>query len=181
MPGSPNVAAPACERPKPDREEARVELTNHYVHEYHGSRPGGECVIRTYESGGEPPVLVCSAVRGNRNTSISNICEILAAEVVGELYPNLLPRTRRADRRAREKPPFRWIIHYPASYDSREDQERAARGEYVSFLSGGEWWFDVTFESYRIDRRQRPCFGYMHPGGETTRERVEELVGNVIG
>ncbi len=92
-----------------------------------------------------------------------------------------MPRTRRADRRARENPPFRWIVHYPASYDSRVAQERAARGEYVSFLSGGECWFDVTFESYRIDRRQRPCFGYMHLGGETIRERVEELTGNAIG
>lgn len=159
-----------------------MRLTNHYVHEYHGwSRPGGECVIRTYEREGEPPVIVCSAVRGNRNTSISNICEHLAAEVVEKLYPHLVPRTRWADRRARENPPFRWIFHYLASYGSREAQERAARGQYVSPLNGAEQWFDVTFESYRIDRTGRPCLGFMYPGGETTKERVEELVGNAVG
>lgn len=162
--------------------EAGTKLTNHFVLEYEGwSEVRGECVIRTYEAEGEPPVVVCSAVRGNRATSISNACEHLVAEVVGELYPHLLPRTRRADHRARENPPFRWIVHYPASFGSKEAQQRAARGEYVNFLSGVEWWFGVTFQSYRINRRGHLCLGFMRPGGKTTRERVEELVGNAIG
>jgi hypothetical protein len=161
---------------------AGVELTNEYVHEYEGwAGPNGECVIRTFEAEGEPPVVVCSAVRGNLATSISNICEHLAAEIVEKHYPRLLPRSPGADRRAVEDPPFWWVVHYPAAYRSRQEQERAARGGYVSPLRGAESWFDVAFESYRVDRRGRPRLGFMRPGGETTRERVEDLVGNAIG
>lgn len=176
-----------------------MRLTNEYVHEYHGWwSPGGECVVRAYEAEGRPPVIICSAVAGNTNTSITNICEILAVEVVERNYPRLVPHNFLAARRARKRPPFVWVEHYPPQYRSEEERGRAARGEYVPEWVKEKWWL-TTFKSYRPRViRGAPVQEVMLPDGSTafvgdgaagrrsfghpewepvSRERVEEMVG----
>jgi hypothetical protein len=134
---------------EPMESEVNMRLTKHYVHEYDGwVGPGGECVIRIYEAKDKTPVFICSGIRTNLNTSISNICEILALEVVERYAPHLIPRHLLAGRRALIQPPFLWFIHYPARFKSVNDRERAARGEYV-LPSLREWIWEVTFASYR--------------------------------
>ena len=66
------------------REKRRPEVkkTHEYVHRYRGYwSEGGRCRIRIYRGGGEPPVVVCSQLPENDNTSVTNMAEYLAAEV----------------------------------------------------------------------------------------------------
>ena len=59
---------------------------------------GGVCRIRVFEAPGTVPVVVCSELDENANTSVTNLAEYLAAEVVEE---HSLPT------------PLTWIEHYP--------------------------------------------------------------------
>ena len=59
---------------------------------------GGKCRIRVYREDGHDPVVMCSQLPTNENTSATNMAEYLAAEVIGEYS---LPV------------PLLWIEHYP--------------------------------------------------------------------
>src|SRR5829696_279131 len=82
--------------------------------------------IRIYRGDGHDPVVICSQLPDNDNTSVTNMAEYLAAEVMEELG---LPI------------PLGWIEHYP--------EHKGELGEYslVSFSSwereevrlGGVW------------------------------------------
>jgi hypothetical protein len=76
-----------------------VKRTHDYVHFYRGywSR-GGKCRIRIYQEDGRAPVVICSQLSDNHNTSVTNMAEYLAAEVIEE---HSLPT------------PLTWIEHYP--------------------------------------------------------------------
>ena len=76
-----------------------MKKTHDYVHRYRGYwSEGGRCRIRIYRGEGQPPVVVCSQLPDNTNTSVTNMAEYLAAEVVEE---RTLPT------------PLVWIEHYP--------------------------------------------------------------------
>lgn len=76
-----------------------MKMTHDYVHEYRGYwSEGGICRIRIYREEGREPVVVCSQLPENRNTSVTNMAEYLAAEVIGR---HSLPT------------PLVWIEHYP--------------------------------------------------------------------
>jgi hypothetical protein len=67
--------------------------THDYVHYYRGYwSDGGKCRIRVYQEDGLPPVVTCSQVPDNSNTSVTNMAEYLAAEVGGG---NMLPPSLR--------------------------------------------------------------------------------------
>ena len=76
-----------------------MKKTHDYVHRYRGYwSEGGRCRIRIYRGEGQPPVVVCSQLPDNTNTSVTNMAEYLAAEVVeGHSLPA----------------PLVWIEHYP--------------------------------------------------------------------
>ena len=76
-----------------------MKKTHDYVHRYRGYwSDGGRCRIRIYRGGGELPVVVCSQLPDNTNTSVTNMAEYLAAEVVeGHSLPT----------------PLVWVEHYP--------------------------------------------------------------------
>ncbi len=76
-----------------------MKKTQDYVHRYRGYwTDGGRCRIRIYRGGGEPPVVVCSQLPENSNTSVTNMAEYLAAEVVeGHSLST----------------PLVWVEHYP--------------------------------------------------------------------
>ncbi len=97
--------------------------THDYVHRYRGYwDDGGVCGIRIYEAGDREPVVICSELPENTNTSITNMAEYIAAEVIVE---HGLPT------------PLTWIEHYPRD----ESQQRAGLKE--------EWDL-VAFSDYEV-------------------------------
>ncbi len=73
--------------------------THDYVHRYRGYwDDGGVCRIRIYEAEDREPVVICSELPENTNTSVTNMAEYIAAKVIEE---HGLPT------------PFTWIEHYP--------------------------------------------------------------------
>ncbi len=104
-----------------------MKKTHDYVHHYQGYwSDGGKCRIRIFQEEGRDPVIICSQLPDNENTSVTNMAEYLAAEVIEE---HSLPTPRV------------WIEHYP--------EHRGKPGEYslVTFSSwerrevflGGAW------------------------------------------
>ncbi len=76
-----------------------MNKTHDYIHHYRGYwSDGGRCRIRIYREDGRTPVVICSQPPENHNTSITNMAQYLAAEVIEE---HSLPT------------PLRWIEHYP--------------------------------------------------------------------
>ncbi len=82
--------------------------THDYIHRYRGYwSDGGKCRIRIYQEQGGSPVVICSQLPENKNTSVTNMAEYLAAEIIDE--QGLAT-------------PLTWIEHYP--------QHRGKPGEY---------------------------------------------------
>jgi hypothetical protein len=76
-----------------------VKKTHDYIHHYRGYwSDGGRCRIRIYHEDGRAPVVICSQLPDNLNTSVTNMAEYLAAEIIEE---HMLPT------------PLVWIEHYP--------------------------------------------------------------------
>jgi hypothetical protein len=75
-----------------------VKKTHDYIHHYRGYWSGGDkCRIRIYREERRAPVVICSQLPDNENTSVTNMAEYLAAEVIQEhKLPSLLS----------------WIEHY---------------------------------------------------------------------
>ena len=58
-----------------------MKKTHDYVHFYRGYwSEGGRCRIRIYREEGKPPMVVCSQLPDNDNTSVTNMAEYPAAE-----------------------------------------------------------------------------------------------------
>jgi hypothetical protein len=76
-----------------------MEKTHDYVHYYRGYwSDGGKCRIRIYREDGHTPVVNCSQLPDNDNTSVTNMAKYLAAEIV---LKHSLPT------------PLMWVEHYP--------------------------------------------------------------------
>jgi hypothetical protein len=76
-----------------------MKKTHDYIHHYRGYwSEGGKCRIQIYQEVGQAPVVICSQLPENDNTSVTNMAEYLAAEVI-EGYGLATPLT--------------WIEHYP--------------------------------------------------------------------
>jgi hypothetical protein len=76
-----------------------MNMTHDYMHHYRGYwSDGGKCRIRIYREEGRSPMVICSQLKDNENTSVTNMAEYLAAEVIKE---RSLPT------------PLTWIEHYP--------------------------------------------------------------------
>ena len=57
-----------------------MKKTHDYIHHYLGYwSDGGKCRIRIYREDGRAPVVVCSQLPDNDNTSVTNMAEYLAA------------------------------------------------------------------------------------------------------
>jgi hypothetical protein len=76
-----------------------VKKTHDYIHYYRGYwSNGGKCRIRIYQEDELALMVVCSQMPDNDNTSVTNMAEYLAAEVIeGHKLPT----------------PLVWIEHYP--------------------------------------------------------------------
>jgi len=75
-----------------------VKKTNDYIHYYRGYwSDGGKCRIRIYREERRASVVICSQLPDNHNTSVTNMAEYPAAEVIEE---HGLPT------------PLIWVEHY---------------------------------------------------------------------
>jgi hypothetical protein len=76
-----------------------VKKIHDYIHHYRGYwSDGGKCGIRIYQEDGHASMVICSQLADNHNTSVTNMAEYLAAEVIEE--QSLLT-------------PLTWVEHYP--------------------------------------------------------------------
>jgi hypothetical protein len=123
------------------------------THDYRGYwSDGGKCRIRIYREEGLAPVVICSQLPDNDNTSVTNIAEHLAAEVIEKQD---LPT------------PLVWVEHYP--------EHKGEMGEYslVWFSSwelqkvclGGVWRYRVGSPRWSPLRREDVDVTTSPPGG----------------
>jgi hypothetical protein len=101
--------------------------THDYIHHYRGYwSDGGKCRIRIYREDGQAPVVICSQLPDNDNTSVTNMVEYLAAEVIEEhsLATSLT-----------------WIEHYPEHGGEIGEYSlvEASSWEPVEVYLGSEW------------------------------------------
>jgi hypothetical protein len=76
-----------------------VKKTHDYIHHYRGYwSDEGMCRIRVYQEDGQAPVVICSQLPDNTNTSVTNMAEYLAAEIT-QAHSLLKP--------------LAWVEHYP--------------------------------------------------------------------
>jgi hypothetical protein len=130
-----------------------VRKTHDYIHYYRGYwSDGGRCRIRIYQVDGRTPMVICSQPLDNDNTSVTNMAEFLAAEVIQE---HKLPT------------PLAWIEHYP--------EHKGKSGEYslVRFSSreptevclGSVWRYQVGSPRWSPLRREEVYIMTSPPGG----------------
>lgn len=154
------------ERVRPYQEEERrpeARLVLDYIHETRGFwRDGMSARIRIYNPAldDETPIVLATELPDNENTSITNMAEVLAAEIIGAHLP------QRFDYRV----PVLWLEHYPPA----KDQRRRLRPEKFEIDR-------VTFESWTprikyLGGIERVTLGEptWHP---LKRPDVEQLIG----
>ncbi len=105
------------ERPLPKTADFRYVYRGYYDE-------GGICRVRLFVAGNRPPVIVVSQLEENQNTSITNVCEYLAAEIGAKHFPE----------RFEQPEPFTWIENY---HHPREEDPVLR-----------ETWSRVRFDSY---------------------------------
>jgi hypothetical protein len=134
--------------------------TTHQYRGYHTD--GGVCRIEVYVAEERPPLVVATELPENTNTSITNMAEYLAAEV--------MERYLTTNHLLGHQPPFLWVEHY----------ERTAADLRMGLT---ESWSLVTFAHYRREQTRK----YARPPGwryrigtpqwePLPRERFAELV-----
>jgi hypothetical protein len=125
--------------------------THDYIHHYSGYwSDGGKCRIRIYRQEGRESVVICSQLPDNTNTSVTNMAEYLAAEIIEE---HKLPT------------PLMWIEHYPAHAGEIGEYSlvRFSSWEPQEVFFGGGWWYRVG----------TPSWSHLTP------EAVDELLGGI--
>lgn len=130
--------------------ESRDEGPRH-LHRYRGhwdAEPAGECRVRVVDRGWQPPILIVTEVVSNASTSVTNLIEHLAPELIAKYLPH------RFD--ALGEPPAVVIEHYEA----RPGRQPGLRGQAAYDL--------VTFATWRprrvrtADGQERLAFGEPH-------------------
>jgi hypothetical protein len=113
-----------------------VKKTHDYVHHYRGYwSDGGKCRIRVYQEDGCTLEVVCSQLPDNDNTSVTNMAEYLAAEVIEE--HKLLT-------------PLVWVEHYPEHEGEIGEYSvvRFSSWELKEVCLGGVWRYRVGTPSW---------------------------------
>src|SRR5688572_29131186 len=76
--------------------------THDYAYSFRGLwTQGGVCRVRVFLAEGRIPVVVCSELPENENTSVTNIVEYLAPEVVAKHFPHRFDEERGSTTSAR--------------------------------------------------------------------------------
>ena len=137
------------------------------THQYRGYHTDGAvCRIEVYVAAGLPPLVVATELPENANTSVTNLAEYLAAEV--------LERYLTADLTAGHDPPFICLEHYPPT------EAYGRRGH-------DETWDLVTFSHYRreLTRQNARPPGWRYRIGEPdwrhlSRQELEALLAPYV-
>ena len=113
-------------RYRPPEEESRpLPKTADFRYAYRGYYDeGGICRVRLFAKEQRPPVILVSQLEENKNTSITNMSEYLAAEIGARHFPD----------RFEQRDPFTWVEHYRHP----QEEDPALR----------ETWSRVRFDSY---------------------------------
>jgi hypothetical protein len=112
-------------QPPEERSERPLPKTADFRYTYRGYYDeGGICRVRLFGTETLPPVVVVSQLEENKNTSVTNMAEYIAAEIGAKHFPH----------RFEQPEPFVWIEHY-AYPDERDPALR-------------ETWSRVAFDSY---------------------------------
>lgn len=132
-----------------------MRKTHDYIHHYRGYwSDGGKCRIKIYQETGHASVVVCSELPDNHNTSITNMAEYLAAEVIEEYG---LPT------------PLVWVEHYPEHEGEIGEYSlvRFTSWDLRAVLLGGVWrsrvglpkWSSLILEEVEELLKGEPCVG----------------------
>src|SRR6266571_7056871 len=80
------------------------------IYEYHGLwTPGALCGLQIFFSAIDVPTVVLSEIPYNRNTSVTNLVECIAAEVLQKYLAGQIEKN----------PPFHCVEHYPREDGSK--------------------------------------------------------------
>ena len=108
-----------------------MKKTHDYIHHYRGYwSDGGRCRIRIYREDGHASVVICSQLQDNENTSVTNMAEYLAAEVMEHGLPV----------------PLVWVEHYPEHEGEVGEWSllvRFSSWEIEEVCLGGAWRYRV--------------------------------------
>jgi hypothetical protein len=142
-----------------------MERTHDYIHEYLGYHlPGGRCRIRVYQGAGRIPVIVASELPDNPNTSITNMAEYLAPEILIKHFPE----------RLEEDEPAIWIEHYaPPEHKGRRGKPDFSRVRFANWTPRVE----IKWNAGKLVRRLKfgqPAWEYL------AHQDVEQLIGQPI-
>jgi hypothetical protein len=129
--------------------------THDYIHYYRGYwSEGGKCRIRIYRLHGDEPVVICSQLTENKNTSVTNMAEYLAAEMIEE---HRLPT------------PLIWIEHYP---------EHIGKLEKYSLVTFSSWEHrEVRLGGVWRCRVGSPRWSPLHPLDSRKRKAMTATLG----
>ncbi len=131
-----------------------MRKTHDYTYHYRGIwRDGGRCRIEIYvPEAGEAerrPVIVASELDENDGSSVTNMAEYLAAEVIATHFPYLL------DAPADGGQPVVWLEHYPPRHGAPAEYDRVTFASWrirVAWLGGALRRALGTPEWARLDR-----------------------------
>lgn len=136
------------------------QLTRDYCYDYEGFwRHPAVCRIRIYERAGAIPIVIATELAENTGTSITNMAEYLAAEIISQHFP---------ERFETEEPePVMWLEQYPR-HPGQRDLPEFSQVVFSSYTPRIEW----------MGMRQRirlgqPSWKYLE------RDQVEQLVGPI--
>lgn len=89
--------------------------THDYRYTFRGYHSDGAiCRVRIFEPSGRPPVIMVTELPENPNTSVTNMAEYLAAELLERHFPE----------RVGLPEPVVWIEHYPPRGKEGDDFDR---------------------------------------------------------
>jgi hypothetical protein len=97
-----------------------MEKTHDYEYAFRGTwdrEPEGRCRVRILQRDGTPPVMVLTELNTNPSTSVTNMVEVLAAELIAKHFPVRFE--------AVGEDPITLVEHY----EPLKDERRGRRGK----------------------------------------------------
>jgi hypothetical protein len=114
-------------RPTPERTRP-LPKTRDDVYPFRGTwdkANHGLCRVRVFQRTDETPVIVCTERPANPSTSVTNLAEVLAAEIVARHFPLRFDFDE----------PVIWLEYSPALHDRRSGKRGHPRFDRVTFAS----------------------------------------------
>lgn len=136
------------------------QRTRDYQHHYRGYHDcSSVCRVETWEQVGSPPLIICTELADNPGTSVTNRCEVLAAQLVATHFPAVFD--------VLEGVPYHFIERYPPG------RYRTARREPLAFVT---FAYRVPHAGRGIDHHAQPTLG-QPTWTHVRREALEALLG----